>query len=387
MPDEQAALLRRAALLIPRPSPDLTRVLAGYRQILEGVHPLKAKHRAGLPLDVKRLSLALTAERGPGPQANYLSTPANLSAYLYYFLPWNLFRLSRLLSGVDFDIPDGSSVLDLGCGPLTLAQALWISRPHLRERKIRLVCVDQTGQVMRTGRALFEAVSGAQGKAWTIELVQAPAHKAPMEPFQTVMAANALNELARGRGEEGHQSLERLGEMLTGRLSREGKLFLVEPGTRLGGNLLSRLRDILMEEGLSPLSPCTHNSPCPMLAPRWRSWCHFVFPAESAPDWLAKLTKLAGLDKDRASLSFMHLAAQQSQYDASHSRVVSHRFPLPTGQGAYACAAEGLRLLTFLQPPRGVVSGALLDADMPKPEVRDPKSGAWVTPIREHTTS
>jgi len=383
MPDEQTALLRRAVLLIPRPSPDLASVLAGYRHVLEGVHPLKAKHRAGLPQDVKRLSLALTAERGPGPQANYLSTPANLSAYLYYFLPWNLFRLSRLLSGLDFDIPDGSSVLDLGCGPLTLAQALWISRPHLRERKLRLVCVDQTGQVLRTGRALFEAVSGAQGKSWTIELVQAPAHKAPLEPFQTVMAANALNELVKGRGEEGHESLERLGEMLSGRLSREGKLFLVEPGTRLGGNLLSRLRGILMEEGLAPLSPCTHDSPCPMLAPRWRSWCHFVFPAENAPDWLAKLTKLAGLDKDRASLSFMHMAAQHPVYDASLSRVVSHRFPLPTGQGAYACASDGLRLLSFLQPPRGVVSGALLDADMPKPSERDPKSGAWITPIHE----
>jgi ribosomal protein RSM22 (predicted rRNA methylase) len=385
MPDEQAALLRRAALLIPRPSPDLVSALAGYRQVLEGVHPLKAKHRAGLPQDVKRLSLSLTAERGPGPQANYLSTPANLSAYLYYFLPWNLFRLSRLLSGLDFDIPDGSSVLDLGCGPLTLAQALWIARPQLRERKIRLVCVDQTGQVMRAGRALFEAVSGAKGKSWTIELVQAPAHKAPQEHFHVVMAANALNELARGRGEEGHQGLERLGEMLSGRLSREGRLLLVEPGTRLGGNLLSRLRGILMEEGLSPLSPCTHGSSCPMLAPRWRSWCHFVFPAENAPDWLAKLTKLAGLDKDRASLSFMHMAAQPPAYDASQSRVVSHRFPLPTGQGAYACASEGLRLLTFLKPPQGLVSGALLEADMPKPCDRDTKSGAWITPIREKT--
>jgi ribosomal protein RSM22 (predicted rRNA methylase) len=355
--------------------------LVSYRQVLEVAHPLKPKHRAELPLEVKRLSVALTAERGPGPQANYLAYQANLSAYLYYFLPWNLYRLSRLLTGLDFDLPEGASVLDLGCGPLTLVQALWMSRPHLRTRRLRFVCVDQTGQAMRAGKALFEALSGEPGKAWTIELVQAPAHKAPGGPFQAVMSANTLNELARGRGVEGHEAMERMAEMLVSRLAREGCLLLVEPGMRLGGKLLSRLRDILIEEGLSPLAPCTHAGACPMLAPRWRSWCHFVFPAEGSPEWLGRLTRLAGLDKDRASLSFMYMTTAAPEYDPARSRVVSHRFPLPTGQGAYGCEARGLRLLTFRQPPRGLVPGALLTADLPEPTERDLKTGTWLTPI------
>lgn len=380
-PEAKAARLRRAVPLFPRPSDELAAALAGYRQILEAVHPLKAKHRANLPQDVKRLSLALTAERGPGPQANYLAAPAALSAYLYYFLPWNLYRLARLFTGMDFDIPDGATVLDLGCGPLTLAQALWLSRPGLRSRRIRLVCVDQTGQAMRAGRALFEALAGEEGKAWTMELVQAPAHKAPMEPFDLVMAANAVNELARGRGEEGHEAQERLAGLLAGRLSAEGRLFLVEPGTRLGGMLLSRLRDILIEEGLFPLAPCTHAEACPMLAPRWRSWCHFVFPAEGAPEWLDRLTKLSGLDKDRASLSFLHMAARAPEYAPDRSRVVSHRFSLAEGQGVYACEGRGLRLFSFGQPPYGMVSGALVQAELPEPGERDPKSGAWLTPL------
>jgi len=381
MTDEQAGLLRRAVPLFPRPSGTLALALTDFRKALESVHPLKPKHRAGLPGDVKRLSLALTAERGPGPQANYLANPANLSAYLYYFLPWNLYRLSRLLIGLDFDIPDGATVLDLGCGPLTLAQALWISRPQLRARKIRILCVDQTGQALRAGRDLFEYMTGEAGKAWTIDVIQAPAHKAPQEPCDVVMAANALNELARGRGEEGHEALERISEMLLGRLGQGGRLLLVEPGTRLGGRLLSRLRDIFIEEGLTPLAPCTHAEPCPMLAPRWRSWCHFVFPAEGEPAWLASVTKQAGLDKDRASLSFLNMGTQERTFDPALQRVVSHRFPLPSGLGAYACGAEGLRLLTFPRAPRGVLSGALLDAELPKAATRDPRSGAWITPI------
>jgi hypothetical protein len=376
-----AGQLLRAAPLFPRLSAPLAEALAGYRKVLEAVHPLKPKHRAGLPSDVKRLSLALTAERGPGPQANYLSSPANLSAYLYYFLPWNLYRLSRLFMGLDFDIAEKATVLDLGAGPLTLVQALWLSRPALRQRRLRFLCVDQTAQALRAGRDLFEALSGEEGKNWTVELVQAPAHKAPQEPCQVVMAANALNELAKGRGEEGHEALERIGEMLLSRLAQDGRIMLVEPGTRLGGKLLSRLRDFMIEEGLSPLAPCTHAVPCPMLAPRWRSWCHFVFPAEGVPDWLASITRLAELDKDRASLSFMHLGTGEPAYEAIRYRAVSHRFALPTGFGAYACGAEGLRLLTFPRAPRGMVSGALLDARLPEPGTRDPKSGAWLTAL------
>lgn len=379
----QIGLLRNALPLFSKPDPELAAALVGYRKILETVHPLRGKHRVALPQDVKRLSLSLTAERGPGPQSNYLANPANLSAYLYYFLPWNIYRLSRLLAGLDFDMSDGDSLLDLGCGPLTLAQALWLARPHLRERRIRLVCVDQTGQAMRAGRALFDALAGEAGRNWTIDIVQAPAHKAPTGPFQVVAAANALNELGRGRGEEGHHAMERMAEMLAGRLSHDGRLLLVEPGTRLGGKLLSRLRDILLEEGLSPLAPCTHANECPMLAPRWRSWCHFVFPSDGAPDWLVRLTSVSGLDKDRASLSFMHMSAAEPHYDPARSRVVSHRFTLPTGLGAYACDETGLRLLTFPAAPRGMVSGALLEAALSAPKQRDAKTGTWLTPIRD----
>jgi len=376
--------IRRAASLFPGLPPETAQMLAAYRDILTKVHPLAPRHLATLPFEVKRLSLALTCERGPGLKTNYLAAPANLSAYLYYFLPWNLYRLTRLLTGLAFDLPDGAKVLDLGCGPLTLVQALWMARPELRVRRLRFACVDQTGQVLRAGRALFAALAGEAGKNWTIELIQAPAHKAPSGPFQAVMAANALNELARGRGAQGREMLANVADMLACRLAPDGEIFLVEPGTRLGGKLLARLRGILAEEGLWPLGPCVHAKACPMLDVRWRSWCHFVFSAQDAPQWLMDVTKKAGLEKDRASLAFLRMSAASPRYDPADLRVVSHRFALSGGgQGAYVCGADGLRLLTFKAPPRGVASGALLTADLPAPKERDPKSGVWITPAEE----
>ena len=118
-----------------------------------------------------------------------------------------------------------------------------------------------------------------------------------------------------------------------------------------------------------------------MLAPRWRSWCHFVFPADGAPQWLARLSALAGLEKDRLSLSFLSMSTNQPEYAASQARVVSHRFPLPPGQGLYVCASGGLRLVSFRGAARGMVSGAVLDMDMPEPTARDPKSGVWLCPL------
>jgi len=384
MSGNPAGRIRQAAPLFPRLSREAAKTLAAYREIVARVHTLPARHAADLPLEIKRLSLALTAERGPGPKTNYLANPANLCAYLLYFLPWNLYRLSRLLAGLApdlSDLPDNSSVLDLGCGPLTLVQALWIARPELRVRRLRFVCVDQTGQALRVGKALFEALAGDAGRNWSIELVQTSVHKAPPGPFRMVMAANTLNELVRGRGEEGREMLSRVADLLVSRLSLDGELFLVEPGTRFGGKLLARLRGILLEEGLSPLDPCVHAKECPMLDGRWRSWCHFTFAAEDAPEWLASLTRKAGLDKDRVSLAFLRMAKAPPIRDPALSRVVSHRFPVSGGQGAYVCDAKGLRLLTFGEPPRGMVPGALLTADLPEPTQRDPKSGVWLTPL------
>ncbi|GFK95027.1 hypothetical protein NNJEOMEG_02875 [Fundidesulfovibrio magnetotacticus] len=390
MPDERGVRPGRCVPLFPRPGAKAMQALEGYRQVLAQAHPLRPRHQAELPGEIKRLSLALTAERGPGPQANYLAAPGALAAYLHYFLPWNLYRLSRLFAGLAPDLPEGSSVLDLGCGPLTMVQALWIARPELRGRKLRFVCVDQTGQALRAGRALFEALSGEAGRAWSVETVQAPAHKAPQEPFRAVWSANAAGEMVRGRGEEGHESLERSAGLFLSRLAHDGHVLLVEPGTRHGGRLLSRLREVFLEEGLAPQAPCTHHDACPMLAPRWRSWCHFVFPADDVPRWLASLTRASGLEKDRASLSFLLAGAEVPEPAVDRWRVVSHRFPLAGGQGAYLCGGEGLRLLGFSTPPPGLVSGALLEARLPEPRERDPKSGAWLAaldtePERERT--
>ena len=127
--------------LFPLPSADLLDGLAKLPFILRDVYPLKAKHRALLPAGIRRLSDFLTSDRENLPR-DYMTRPEFLSAYLHYFLPWNIYRQGRLLTGLEFALKPGARVVDLGAGPLTFLQALWLSRPGLRDQELEYLAAN-----------------------------------------------------------------------------------------------------------------------------------------------------------------------------------------------------------------------------------------------------
>ena len=76
-------------------SPAQKEKLSQFLTLLRAVRPLQKEHRNALPGDIVTLSENLTTERSRLSHP-YWSKPAAISAYLYYFLPWNLVRLIRL---------------------------------------------------------------------------------------------------------------------------------------------------------------------------------------------------------------------------------------------------------------------------------------------------
>jgi hypothetical protein len=114
-------------------SADARRALEQLPAALDAVLPLKTAHRRDLPAAVQELSARLTCERG-GNERPYWSSPRLASAYLRYFLPWNLARLIRLMGGLELPDPPAEAaqramLLDIGSGPLTLPLALWLAKP------------------------------------------------------------------------------------------------------------------------------------------------------------------------------------------------------------------------------------------------------------------
>ena len=110
--------------LFPRPVASLLIGLDKLPELLTRVMPLKSKHRGALPGQIRALSTYLTAERDQLPR-DYMNQPPLLSAYLNYFMPWNIYRQGRLLAGLQLRIRPGAQIVDLGAGPLTFLLALW----------------------------------------------------------------------------------------------------------------------------------------------------------------------------------------------------------------------------------------------------------------------
>ena len=441
-----------ARALFPPLSAEAMRVLDMLPEALAKVWPLNSAHRRTLPDDIAHLSRLLTTERA-GLDRPYWSSPASISAYLYYFLPWNLVRLTRVLSNLP--LPDPRSVapqggeallVDVGSGPLTLPLALWLAKPEWRSAPLRVLALDTSSQPLELGKTLMEVLGELTGQpVWPVRVARAPLDQvvrqaAPLlsggkaRPW-LISAANVLNELRfgkkRSRGasaieeEDEFDSLDnedldfdgnpaaenaeaekpegcredRLDSFLeslsplfdhVGAAGSDGaaavgpSLLFVEPGTRLGGSTIMRLRQLAVDGGLTALSPCPHQLDCPLLRGQGgRTWCHFTFGSEGAPLWLEDLSLAAGLGKSGLSLSPLLLAAlpEAGPEAASESgtalaaRVLSAPFMVPglSGRARYACSSKGMLLL---ENAEALASGDALAVAVAAGAPRDRKSGA-----------
>ena len=381
-PDAAAVPARPGAkrLLAPLP-PDVRARLEAYPELLRKALPLRPGLVRELPKVVRELSLSLTAEREGGPRPGYLSDPKVLSAYLWYYLPWNLVRLSRLLPGLDLDIPDGGVVCDLGSGPLTFIQALWLSRPDLRKRRLRITCVDRSKRALELGLALFTELAGFDptrpDAPWRIRVTRGEYWQGLTDGADLVAMVNVANELAGKVREPLDERMERVAAQLSESLVPGGRVLVVEPGTRLGWRCLLGMRQAFVEMDMDIAAPCPHREECVLLAGRTRAWCHFTMSPVGSPRWLTAFSERAGLGKERLSLSFLLARKARPAPMAGGARIVSGAFSLADvpGSAVYGCSAAGLLVLCSpdRRPP---APGDLLAVDVPAGAPLDAKSGA-----------
>ena len=142
-----------------------------------------------------------------------------------------------------------------------------------------------------------------------------------------------------------------------------------------------------MARGCGIAAPCTHENPCPMLGRESSSWCHFVFSSESAPGWLVRLSRQAGLPKTSAALSFVLAGRGPLTERAGESaRIVSEPFRIESSgggapgrpdYGSYGCSPKGLVLLAHgRKHGAGFESGREIDLSSWRAAGKDCKSGA-----------
>jgi ribosomal protein RSM22 (predicted rRNA methylase) len=389
-------------------TPETCRALAGIGRLIDEIEPVPARFHREMTRNIRDLSALLTHNRR-SLTGTYLSDPACFSAYLRYFLPWNLFRLCKLFSG--FDALAGTLaaqtptpvVTDLGSGPLTLPIALWIALPALRERPLEFQCFDINKRMLKTGERLFYEIArkttGPRAVNWKIKTICASLTQARVEQKAAlVTAVNVYNELFWKLGATDERAHALFADNEAARLAAlcgpDGAALIVEPGIPRCGEFITRLRAALITKGFSMKAPCTHEADCPLhtskIQDRAAKWCHFTFPVSEAPQTLHNLSRAARLSKERGMLTF--LLAQKGSAQAARPprgaapiRVISNAFPLPDHTYArYGCNERGLVLL---KGSRSALdrqsSGSVIHGNTAGGESRDKKSGALIVKLDE----
>ncbi len=390
--------------LFPPLSQDIRYILEDFPKILQKAWPIQYKHKQQLPYAIDELSSRLTAERSLLQQP-YWSAPRLASAYVWYFLPWNIIRLTRLLQGLDLPEPtpmptkkSGEALprifADMGSGPLSLPIALWLAKPQWRHIPLTILCTDMSPQPLSIGQKIFENLVGKDSpwrivsRRTTVEGTPAEIHKTEGVPW-LISAANVCNELKSRQGQSMDERLEELIEKVSSCFrAPDTRLLMIEPGTRLGGKTIVSLREAAQNYNLTSLSPCPHSQECPLQDSR--TWCHFTFDVHGTPAWLMDLSIAAKLRKEALSLSFVLLqqentAAEQnlSQGSSTMGRIISAPFRVPSisGFSRYVCCEQGLALVGRAE---SLPSGAFIHMQSPTENTRtDAKSGAFIVEHNE----
>jgi len=402
--------------------------------IIEKTFPIPLRFKKKLPHDIAGLSRLLTNARG-GRSLSYLTRPNNLTAYLYYFLPWNLYRLCLLLPGLNLRLKDNDLITDLGCGPLTFTSALWITYPQLRDIYLEFNCVDRSAPALEAGKKFFASLCGKETVKWKINLIKEDINlkkanlktaavnpkNANSEEFNAagqksenkknkkaalVCAVNLFNEIYENLSHNNKTGLRDTAAAaacyMNKRADSEASILTVEPGVPQAGYFISYLRGAFLELNRQPESPCTHNAPCPLIKGQKNAkrWCHFAFESTDAPDELLCLSAAAGLPKERLVFSYLYTSASSKPEDAwqkslqsqeasllakKHkkdvkTRVISDIFPLPENKhGCYGCSSKGLVLFAVNKNQiNRLKNGSAVTPFFNADGKRDIKSGALI---------
>ncbi|GBU29525.1 hypothetical protein R84B8_03097 [Treponema sp. R8-4-B8] len=371
--------------------------------LIEKTFPIPGRFKSKLPSDIAELSRLLTNNRG-SRSLSYLTRPNFLSAYLHYFLPWNLYRLCLLLPTLNINLQAGNSITDLGCGPLTLTSALWISRPDIRNLPLEFNCIDRSGPALEAGKKFFLALcedSGCKSGSWKINLIKEDIDIRQVKgakkrkPAALVCAVNMFNEIYENLPHKNAEGLRLMAknaaQTMNSEAAKNAYILTVEPGVPQSGKFISFLRDALMKLGHPPSSPCTHTGACPlsggatkMIKGRnWidtkKRWCHFAYETADAPKELRKLSAAAKLPKERLVFSFLLTGTPSAKKE--EARIISDAFPLPYNRfGRYACCERGLVLVTGERDRiENAVSGSIVKLAVTGQH--DEKSGAMISCI------
>ncbi|AEH51217.1 class I SAM-dependent methyltransferase [Pseudothermotoga thermarum] len=189
-------------------------------------------------------------------------------AYLWYYFPYNLFKIHRPLSELHSAnlLPEKVNVLDIACGPGTLSvgiaefyKKLALKNPS-KSYLLRICLVDKEEEFLSYAKILLDTVKDSAPKNLKIvystvtQTIQPQTRFRVEELFDIICAGNFLNYY-----EHGKKSMSYLPffENVLEILDEKGSLILIEQSKKELSRPLKGIRDILVKSRRCNLfSPC-----------------------------------------------------------------------------------------------------------------------------------
>ena len=178
------------------PNSDTGLALEALPAIFDEVVPLNQRHRLELETNHKA-SVGGPDIRTRTQDGGVFELAAYYSSYVRYFLPWNILRLSSILSRMPLSLNAGSVLMDIGSGPLSHPIALYVARPDLRGTPLTVYCTDKTERILKVGQTIFESLCAKLSGSlppWKIVLLRQPFGARLPEKADLITAANVFNE-------------------------------------------------------------------------------------------------------------------------------------------------------------------------------------------------
>lgn len=249
-----------------RISEDAASALERLPHCIDEANPISIQHRAELRYSIQSLWRLLTMEKAQRT-SDYLNNPAFFSAYLRYFMPWNLVRLIALLTDLSVELKPDATIIDMGSGPLTLPLSLYCAKPELRKLPLTIICADRAPRIMEAGKLILEILAvehTGELPPWKIELRHIRFGEPIKEKADFFCAINVFNEFFwKGKGTLFENASDLYRSMIR-YCSHDASMLIVEPGEPRCGGFLSALRAAAIQDNCEILAPCPHNSACPM---------------------------------------------------------------------------------------------------------------------------
>jgi ribosomal protein RSM22 (predicted rRNA methylase) len=268
-----------------------------------------------------------------------IDSAAKLGAYLQVRMPATFAADWRVFQEIAMCIPDWQprSLLDLGAGPGTAMWAAAEAFPSLTEISL----VERDRRALEAGRRL--GISSRNQAIRDARWLQSDLSDASGPDADLVVMSYALGELTPQRRKTAIEfAWSRAKQMV----------IIIGPGTPAEFSTILAARTRLLELGAHLLSPCPHESACPM--EDGSDWCHFSQRLERTADHRRLKSGALGYEDEK----FSYVIASRDVARKVPARIVRHPLKHSGHVQLRLCTETGLAQITVTKSQKEKYRGA-----------------------------